>query len=119
MEEGFECLLFLPPYLRESTCGIEAGSHVFGIVDDVTGLGVAVYGVDGADFGYYYNADIQIKKSLTVKDDVKSTDGDVLAGAISLKNHTHAITASTFTGTIDPTTGAASGTISGNTEIPS
>jgi hypothetical protein len=53
-----------------------------------------------------------------VKNDVTSTDGDVLAGTISLKNHTHPITAATFTGTIDPVTGSATGSISGNTEKP-
>lgn len=111
--------LYLPPYLRKTQCGIGAGSRVFGIVDDVSGLGAALFGEDGADFGYYFDADMQIKKGLTVTDDIKSTSGDVYAGQISLATHTHPITMAQFTGTIDPTTGAAQGTVSGNTDAPS
>lgn len=133
--------LFLPPYLRKTQCGIDNGSRVFAIVDDVTGLGAALFGEDGADFGYFFNADIEIQKTMTVKDAVSmektlevtgkvtakdaiaatkdiTSNADVKAGTISLKTHTHAILAAQFTGTIDPITGTATGTIAGNTETP-
>lgn len=111
--------LYLPPYLRKTQCGIDNGSRVFAIVDDVTGIGAALFGADGADFGYFVNADVEIKKSLTVTDDIKSTSGDVLAGQISLSTHTHPITVAQFNGTIDPVSGAATGAVTGNTDAPS
>lgn len=130
MDMNIKCVLFLPPYLRKTQCDISEGDTVFGIVDDVSGLGVALCGIDAADFGYFFDANVNIKKKLIVDDDttinkaltvtnnIKSTSGDVFAGAVSLKNHTHPITVANFSGIIDPATGAASGTVTGNTDKP-
>lgn len=130
MDMNLKYILFLPPYLRKVSCNISEGDKVFGVADDTSGLGVALCGLDGADFGYFFDTDIQIKqkltidkettinKSLTVTSDIKSTSGDVKAGNISLKNHTHPITVANFSGTIDPTTGAASGQVTGTTDKP-
>lgn len=95
MDMNLKYKLFLPPYLRKSQCDIAEGDTVFGIADDNSGLGVAVCGFDGSDFGYFFDSDIKIKKSLTVTDDIKSIDGDVQAktsipaNKISLKDHWH------------------------------
>lgn len=118
-DNGLEAFLYLPPYLRTSQCGIGNGARVFGIVDDVSGLGAALFGAGDADFGYFVDADVEIKKGLKVADDIETASGDVKAGAVTLKTHTHPITIATFTGTIDPTTGAATGTVTGNTDAPS
>lgn len=124
MNENIIGFLWLPPYLRQGQSNIDKGSTVWGILDEVTGLGCAMMGIGDADFGYFYDADIQVKKKLTVDDkldvtkDITSSSGDVKAGSISLKTHTHPITAAQFTGTIDPVTGSAVGTVSGNTQPP-
>lgn len=142
MNENILGIMWLPPHIRQGQSQIDADSTVWGILDEVSGLGCAMMGIGEADFGYFYDADINVKKALTVdgatalKDkldvtkkitasdaieaskDIKSSTGDVVATSISLKNHTHAITASTFTGTINPTTGDVTGTISGNTQKP-
>ena len=98
MDMNIKTRLYLPPYLRKSQCSINVGSTVFGIVDDVTGLGMALYGDGSADFGYFFDADITVKKNLTVTKDIDSTTGnikatlgDVKATTISLKTHTHQI----------------------------
>ena len=105
MDMNIKARLYLPPYLRKSQCSINVGSTVFGIVDDVTGLGMALYGDGSADFGYFFDADITVKKNLTVTKDIDSTTGnitasignikatlgDVKATTISLKTHTHPI----------------------------
>lgn len=98
MDAGIEGTLYLPPYLRPAQCGIHAGSIVYGVMDDVTGLGVALMGIDDADFGYFFDADIQIKKNLEVTENITSTTGDitaqtgdVVATGISLIRHTHTI----------------------------
>ena len=118
LNNNIKGVFYLPPFLRPNQCGIKAGSVVYGGLDEVTGRGFAIYGQDDADYQYYLDGDLEIKKKLTVADDITSTGGDVVAGTISLKNHTHTITAAQYTGTIDPTTGTATGTISGNTEAP-
>ena len=99
-------------------------------MDEVSGIGCAMMGIGDADFGYFYDADIQVKKKFTVDGatalndkldvtkDITSANGDVKAGSISLKTHTHSITEAQFTGTINPVTGSADGTISGNTQAP-
>lgn len=91
MDEGVKAELYLPPYLRQNQCSIAVNSIVYGVVDDTTGIGFAIYG-ENCDFGYYFDADITIKKSLTVTNDITSTTGDVVATTISLKNHIHQIT---------------------------
>lgn len=83
--------LYLPPYLRKSQSNIAVGDTVFGIMDNVTGLGVALHGMNMADFRYFFNADISIGKSLTVTNDITSTAGDVKATTVSLQNHYHPI----------------------------
>jgi hypothetical protein len=73
---------------------------------------------------YHYTKTLTVDGAVTMKDkldvtkDIKSTSGDVVATTISLKGHTHPITAAQFSGTINPQTGAATGSISGNTEKP-
>ena len=130
MEEHMTADCFLPPYIRPSQCKIKVGSKVFSFVDTVSGFGVALYGFDGIDVDYINRAEYHYTKTLTVdgavtmKDkldvtkDIKSASGDVVATTISLKGHTHPITAAQFSGTINPQTGAATGTISGDTEAP-
>ena len=83
--------LYLPPYLRKSQCNIGIGDVVFGVVDDVTGIGFAVFGEGNADYQYFIDADVMIKKSLTVQKDITSIDGDVVADDISLQDHIHKI----------------------------
>lgn len=136
MNENIIGILWLPPHLRQGQSNIDVDSTVWGIMDEVSGLGCAMMGIGDADFGYFYDADIQVKKKFTVDGeatfndkvtmsdaldvtkDIQSTSGDVKAGAISLKTHTHPISAAQFTGTIDPVTGSATGSISGNTQAP-
>ena len=142
MNENIVGILWLPPHLRQGQSKIGADSTVWGILDEVSGIGCAMMGIGDADFGYFVDADILVKKKLTVdgatalndkldvakkiagsdaieaSKDIQSTSGDVKAGTISLKTHTHPISAAQFTGTIDPVTGSATGTISGNTQAP-
>ena len=113
MVPEWQCVLYLPPYLRKVSSSIDIGSVVFGISDSVIGKGCALYSED-ADFSYFWNADVTINKTLTVdksvtmndtldvvKDvtvstgNIKASVGDVQAGAkaISLISHTHAVTA--------------------------
>lgn len=121
MNENIIGFLWLPPYLRQGQSNIDKGSTVWGILDEVTGLGCAMMGIGDADFGYFYDADIQVKKKLTVDDkldvtkDITSSSGDVKAGSISLKTHTHPATLSVST-TGSPT--AQTGTATGNTQAP-
>lgn len=70
MNEAIKGTLFLPPYLRPNQCNIDKDSVLFGCIDDVTGKGFAMYGDGDADFQYFFNADIEIQKTLTVKDAV-------------------------------------------------
>lgn len=114
---GAEFHIFLPPFMRQSTSSISVGSKIYCIVDSVTGQGCALFSED-ADFDYKFDADVEIGKSLNVQDDITAQNGDVKAGLISLKNHTHPITVATFSGVIDPTTGAAEGSVTGNTDKP-
>ena len=113
MVAEWQCILFLPPYLRKVSSSIDVGSIVFGISDSVIGKGCALYSED-SDFSYFWNADVIINKTLTVdksvtmKDtldvfndvtvstgNIKASVGDVQAGAkaISLVSHTHAVAA--------------------------
>lgn len=91
MDMNIHVNLYLPPYLRRSQCNIGVGDVVFGIVDDVTGIGFAVFGEGNADYQYFIDANVTIKKSLTVQKDITSTDGDVIADGISLQDHIHKI----------------------------
>ena len=130
MDESMSFELFLAPYIRPSQCKIKVGSKVFAFVDTVSGLGVALFGFEDADVDYSNRAEYHYTKTLTVdgavtmKDkldvtkDITSASGDVVATTISLKGHTHPITAAKFNGVINPQTGVATGTISGNTEAP-
>lgn len=113
MVSEWQCILFLPPYLRKVSSSIDVGSVVFGVADSVIGKGCALYS-ESADFSYFWNADVIINKTLTVDKSVTMNDtldvvkdvtvstgnikvniGDVQAGAkaISLMSHTHAVTA--------------------------
>lgn len=98
MDMNIKNILYLPPYLRKSQCNIAIGDTVFGIVDDITGIGCALFGESSADFKYFFDANVTIKKNLTVSDDITSTTGDiaatlgdVVATTISLKTHKHPI----------------------------
>lgn len=92
MDMNIKAILYLPPYLRTAQSGIGVGDTVWGIVDDATGIGAALFGIGAADFGYYFDADIRIKKSLDVTGDI-STDADVKAkeldGDVTLRTHWH------------------------------
>lgn len=96
MDNNIKGVLYLPPYLRKTQCNIDIDSIIFGILDDITGIGFACFGQDSADFQYFFDANIDIKKSLTVTDDIY-TSSDVLASTgllgekISLKDHIHNI----------------------------
>ena len=113
MVSEWQCVLYLPPYLRRVSSSIDTGSVVFGVADSVIGKGCALYSED-ADFSYFWDADVIINKTLTVDGSVTMNDtldvandvtvsagnikaniGDVQAGAkaISLISHTHAVTA--------------------------
>ena len=113
MVAEWQCILYLPPYLRKVSTSIDVGSMVFGISDSVIGKGCALYS-ETDDFSYFWNANVIINKTLTVEEAVKMNDtldvvndvtvstgdvkvniGDVQAGpkAISLVSHTHAVTA--------------------------
>ena len=132
MDMNLGAKLFLPPYLRQSQCAISEGDTVFGIADDVSGLGVALYGEGNADFGYFFDADIEIKQKLTVdkattmKDtlevtkDITSVTGDVTATTISLKTHTHPATLNaSVTGSMSPAgVVTATGPATGSTGTP-
>ena len=134
MVPEWQCVLYLPPYLRKVSSSIDTGSIVFGISDSVIGKGCALYSED-ADFSYFWNADVTINKTLTVdksvtmndtldvvKDvtvstgNIKANIGDVQAGAkaISLISHTHAVTALPC---LSPTS-VPIGTVSGSTLPP-
>ena len=134
MVPEWQCVLYLPPYLRKVSSSIDVGSVVFGISDSVIGKGCALYSED-ADFSYFWNADVTINKTLTVdksvtmndtldvvKDvtvstgNIKANIGDVQAGAkaISLISHRHAVTALPC---LSPTS-VPIGTVSGSTLPP-
>ncbi len=139
MNENIIGVMWLPPHIRQGQSNIDADSTVWGILDEVSGVGCAMMGVGDADFGYFYDADIQVKKKLTVdgetalndkldvakkitgsdaieaSKDISSSSGDVKAGTISLKTHTHPATLSVST-TGSPT--AQTGTATGNTQAP-
>lgn len=110
MNEAIKGTLFLPPYLRPNQCNIATDAVVWGCLDEVTGRGFAMFGKDDADFGYFFNADIEIQKTLTVngatalkdkldvtKDiqsttgNIKATAGDVIATTVSLQTHVHQV----------------------------
>ena len=137
MVPEWQCILYLPPYLRKVSSSIDIGSVVFGVADSVIGKGCALYSED-ADFSYFWNADVIIKKTLTVDASVKMNDtldvvndvtvstgnikaniGDVQAGAkaISLISHTHAVTALPCLPP-PPAPQAPIGTVSGSTLPP-
>ena len=134
MATEWQCILYLPPYLRKVSTSIDVGRVVFGVADSVIGKGAALYSED-ADFSYFWNADVIINKTLTVdksvtmndtldvvKDvtvstgNIKASVGDVQAGpkAISLVSHTHAVTALPC---LSPTS-VPIGTVSGSTLPP-
>lgn len=94
-EGGMEYQLYLAPYLRENMCGISVGSKVFGVADDATGLGCAVFGVD-CDVDYAQKSDFNFKANVVIDGNTSSktgnfttTSGDVVASGISLKSHRH------------------------------
>lgn len=127
MNEAIKGTLYLPPFLRPNQCNIAADSVLFGCLDEVIGKGFAIFGQEDADYQYFLDADLEIQKTLTVdgatalKDkldvtkDITSSNGDVKAGSISLKTHTHPATLSVST-TGSPT--AQMGTATGNTQAP-
>ena len=137
MVPEWQCVLYLPPYLRKVSSSIDTGSVVFGISDSVIGKGCALYSED-ADFSYFWNADVTINKTLTVDKrvmlndtldvandvtvstgNIKANIGDVQAGAkaISLISHTHAVTALPCLPP-PPAPQAPIGTVSGSTLPP-
>ena len=117
MDHRIEGELYLPPYLRRNQSNISENSVVFGVLDDISGFGAAICGIDGADYGYFLNADLNIKKSLIVDDkitatnDIETTAGDVIALNISLKNHVHQIVSVSSVDAAAIVAAAASGTV--------
>lgn len=90
MNDAIKALLFLPPYMRRSQCNISIGSKVFGVSDDATGFGAAICGVGDADFGYFFDAEMRIKKDLKVTGDVIGNADDInITKRISLNEHWH------------------------------
>lgn len=95
MDSNIKGVLYLPPYLRRNQSNINTGDIVFGVMDDISGLGAAICGIDGADYGYFLNAELNIKKSLNVDDkitaqnDINTTFGDVKTSTVSLNTHIH------------------------------
>ena len=137
MVSEWQCVLYLPPYLRKVSSSIDVGRAVFAVADSVTGKGAALYSED-ADFAYFWNADVIINKTLTVdksvtmndtldvvkdvtvsRGNIKANIGDVQAGAkaISLVSHTHAVTALPCLPP-PPAPQAPIGTVSGSTLPP-
>lgn len=137
MVSEWQCILFLPPYLRKVSSSIDVGSVVFGVADSVIGKGCALYS-EKDDFSYFWNADVTINKTLTVEKSVTMNDtldvvkdvtvstgnikaniGDVQAGpkAVSLISHTHAVTALPCLPP-PPAPQAPIGTVSGSTLPP-
>ena len=137
MVSEWQCVLYLPPYLRKVSTSIDVGSIVFGVADSVIGKGAALYS-ETDDFSYFWNADVTINKTLTVDKSVTMNDtldvvndvtvstgnikasvGDVQAGAkaISLVSHTHAVTALPCLPP-PPAPQAPIGTVSGSTLPP-
>jgi hypothetical protein len=135
--------LYLPPHLRKSQCEIGVGSEVFGVMDDVSGLGCAMYGVDcdinfKNKYDYEFTKTLTVDKATTLKDtldvtkavtakdtlnvtkDITSVTGDVIATTISLKTHTHPATlTASVTGTATPAgLVEASGPATGSTGTP-
>ena len=104
-DEGISGTFLLPPLSRTDTSQIASGSRFYGVFNTQSGMGALMVALGDADFKGKFEYEI-------------SSSVDVKAGSISLKTHTHPITAAQFTGTIDPSTGSAEGTISGNTEQP-
>lgn len=137
MVSEWQCVLFLPPYLRKVSSSIDVGSIIFGVADSVIGKGCALYSTTD-DFSYFWNADVTINKTLTVEKSVTMNDtldvandvtvstgnltvniGDVQAGpkATSLISHTHAVTALPCLPP-PPAPQAPIGTVSGSTLPP-
>ena len=137
MVSEWQCVLFLPPYLRKVSSSIDVGSTVFGVADSVIGKGCALYSTTD-DFSYFWNADVTINKTLTVDKSVTMNDtldvvkdvtvstgnikanlGDVQAGAkaISLVSHTHTVAALPCLPP-PPAPQAPIGTVSGSTLPP-
>lgn len=137
MVAEWQCILYLPPYLRKVSSSIDVGSVVFGVADSVIGKGCALYSED-ADFSYFWNADVTINKTLTVEKSVTMRDtldvvndvtvstgnikvsvGDVQAGskATSLISHTHSVAALPCLPP-PPAPQAPIGTVSGSTLPP-
>ena len=138
MVQEWQCILYLPPYLRKVSSSIDMGSIVFGISDSVIGKGCALYS-EQSDFAYFWDADVTINKTLTVdqsvtmrdtldvvKDvtvstgDIKANIGDVKATTVSLKLHVHPFTGvANVEGTAGTLPVVASGTATGTTNSPS
>ncbi|MBQ1266120.1 MAG: hypothetical protein IIY06_05050 [Proteobacteria bacterium] len=66
MNENIIGVLWLPPHLRQGQSNIDVDSTVWGILDEVSGIGCAMMGIGDADFGYFYDANIQVKKKFTI-----------------------------------------------------
>lgn len=74
MNAAIRGTLYLPPYLRPNQCNIAPDSVLFGCLDEVTGRGFAMFGKDDADFQYFMDADIDIRKTLNVEKAVTMKD---------------------------------------------
>lgn len=111
MDPNIKAIVYLPPYARKTQSNISIGSIVLAVVDDVTGIGAVLFGKDDADFQYFFDANIEIKKRLDVQNDIKSISGDVIATTISLQNHIHLVSSVTAADAAAIVAAATSGTV--------
>lgn len=63
MNAAIKGTLFLPPYLRSNQCNIAADSVLFGCLDEIIGKGFAIFGQEDADYQYFLDADLEIRKT--------------------------------------------------------
>lgn len=107
MNNDIAVSLYLPPLNRQNTSDIATGDKVFGVVDDVSGVGAVLFAIDH-DFANRFDYDINVKGKITASGDVKS-------GTVSVQNHIHAAEL-TVEGTAEA--GVVSGAATGNTSAP-
>lgn len=107
MNNDIAVSLYLPPLNRQNTSDIATGDKVFGVVDDVSGVGAVLFAIDH-DFANRFDYDLAVKGKITAS-------GDVKAGTVSVQAHIHAAEL-TVEGTAEA--GVVSGAATGNTNKP-
>lgn len=82
-DEAITGNFYLPFLNRNGQSNIKKDSRFFGILDERSGYGALLAGLDDADFQN------KISGGLEVGGDISTLTGDVKAGAVSLKTHIH------------------------------